>query len=203
MDVAGYVRVSTQQQKSEGSHEQQREKLEEWADREDHSLTLYEDTAVSGQADRRESFDRLMDEADVYDAVVVRELSRFGRSLQQVLNDIDRLDSMDTDFISLEDRFDTQSAQGKLLFQIIGAFNEFWANLARERAQETVERRREEGKPIGRPKKLNDEQIEQVREWREMGLSYGDIVTLVADGFGVSVDESTVYRYCQDTTPEE
>jgi DNA invertase Pin-like site-specific DNA recombinase len=61
-----------------------------------------------------------------------------------------------------------------------------------------VERRRQQGEPIGRPKKLNEEQLEQVREWREMGLSYGDITTLVEDGFGVSVDKSTIYRYCKE-----
>jgi DNA invertase Pin-like site-specific DNA recombinase len=203
MYAAGYIRVSTEQQKEEGSHQNQRDRLKEWADRNGHELTIYEDIAISGQSDDREAYQELMDEVAGYDAVVVRELSRFGRSLQQVLNDVDALQDSDTDFISIEDNFETQSAQGKLLFQIIGAFNEFWANLARERAQESIERRREEGKPIGRPKKLNEEQLEQVYEWREMGLSYGDIAALVEDGYGVSVDSSTIYRYCSENEEAE
>lgn len=196
MNVAGYVRVSTEQQREEGSHENQREHLERWADRNDHDLELFEDIAISGQSDDRPEYEAMMDRADEFDAVAVRELSRFGRSLQQVLQDIEDLQGRDVDFISLEDQFDTSTAQGKLLMQIIGAFNEFWANLARERANEMVQRRREEGKPIGRPRKLDDEQLSQVREWRDMGLSYGDIATLVEDGYGVSVDSSTIYRYC-------
>lgn len=52
---------------------------------------MYEDIAISGQAADRDAYDRLLNEAQQYDAIIVRELSRFGRSLQQVLNDIDEL----------------------------------------------------------------------------------------------------------------
>lgn len=202
MRVAGYIRVSTEQQKQEGSHENQRERLEEWADREGHDITFYEDIAISGQADEREAYDRMVDEAEQYDAIVVRELSRWGRNLQRMLNDIRDLKERDVDFISLKDDIDMSTAQGTLMMQIIGAFNEFWANIARERANEMVQRRREQGKPIGRPKKLNAEQLEQVREWRDMGLSYGGIATLVEDAYDVTVDQSTIYRYCTQSSEE-
>ena len=195
--VAGYIRVSTEQQKEEGSHETQREKLREWADREGHQIELFEDIAISGQSDDREAYNEMMDRVDEFDAVVVRELSRFGRNLQKVLDDVETLDETGVDFVTLSGEFDTSTAQGKLLLQVKGAFDEFWSNLAQERANEMVQRRREQGKPIGRPKKLDKEQLEQVRDWREKGLSYGAIATLVEDGFGVEIDQSTIYRYCQ------
>lgn len=130
--------------------------------------------------------------------MVVRELSRLGRSLKQVLEDLDDLHDQGVEFISITDNFDTSTAQGKLLFQMIGAFNEFWANQARERAQAAVEQRREEGKPIGRPKKLNDEQLANVHEWNEKGLRYREIATLVEEIHGVEVTRQTIYRYCKD-----
>lgn len=195
-DVAGYVRVSTQQQRDDGSHERQRERLEEWADRDDHSIELFEDIAISGQSDERDAYEELMDRAGEFDAVAVRELSRFGRSLKRVLNDIDDLDEKDVDFISLQGDIDTTTAQGRLLLNMKAAFNQFWADLARERAMEDIERRRENDEPIGRPKKLNEEQIEEVREWREGGLSYGHIRTLVKEVHGVEVHRSTIRRYC-------
>ena len=198
MNVAGYVRVSTEQQMADGSHENQRDQLEEWADRHGHSIEIFEDVAISGQSDDRPAYAEMMDRAEEFDAIAVRELSRFGRSLQQVLRDIERLDELDVDFISITEDFSTSSAMGVAMLQMIGVFNEFWANLARERANEMVQRRREEGKPIGRPRKLDDEQYEQVREWREMGLSYAAIATLVQDAYGVQVDQSTIYRYCQE-----
>jgi len=200
MRVAGYVRVSTEQQRADGSHEHQREQLREWAHRNDHELTLYEDIAISGQSDERPEYDRMLADATsgAYDAVAVRELSRFGRSLQTVLRDISELDEHGVEFVSLTEQFDTSSAMGEAILKMIGVFNEFWADLARERTEREVERRREAGEPIGRPKKLDAEQREQVRDWHEMGLGYSSIVPLVEDTFGIEVDRSTIYRYCND-----
>ena len=196
--VAGYIRVSTEQQRDEGSHETQREQLHEWATRHDHDLEVFEDIAISGQSDDRPAYDDMMDRLDEFDLVAVRELSRFGRSLQQVLRDIERLDDHGVEFTSITEDFSTDSAMGTAMLQMIGVFNEFWANLARERAHENVQRRRESGEPIGRPRKLDEEQIDQVREWHDMGLGYGAIVPLVEDAYGIDVSETTIYRYCRD-----
>lgn len=202
MNVAGYVRVSTEQQRDEGSHERQREQLQEWADRHDHEIVIFEDIAISGQSDDRPQYDKMMARVNEFDAVAVRELSRFGRSLQQVLQDIETLTDQGTDFVSITEDFSTESAMGKAMLQMIGVFNEFWANLARERANEMIERRRSEGKPIGRPRKVDDELLEQIREWDEKGLSYSAIATLVEDIIGESIDQSTIYRYCKQEEAE-
>jgi len=203
MNVAGYIRVSTEQQKQDGSHENQRDQLAEWADREGHEIEFFEDIAISGQSDDRPGYDEMMDRAGEFDAIVVRELSRFGRNLRKVLDDVESLDEQGVEFITLSGEFDTSTAQGKLLLQVKGAFDEFWSNLAEERALEMVERRREQGKPIGRPKKLNDDQLDDVREWNEKGLSYSTIASLVKEMHDVEVSRQTIYRYCNDTTEVE
>lgn len=61
-----------------------------------------------------------------------------------------------------------------------------------------VERRREEGKPIGRPKKLDIDELDQVYEWREKGLSYGEIATLAGEIFDVDITRQAIYRYCKE-----
>jgi DNA invertase Pin-like site-specific DNA recombinase len=200
MHVAGYVRVSTEEQKEEGSHHRQREQLTKWAENRDHEIKIFEDIAISGQSDDRPEYEEMMERCEdgEFDIVAVRELSRFGRSLQRVLADIERLKGHDVEFSSINEQFDTSSAMGKAMMQMIGVFNEFWANLARERAQNEIARRREAGEPIGRPKKLDEQQREQVIEWHEMGLGYSAIATLVEDGFGITVDRSTIYRYCKE-----
>lgn len=198
MNVAGYIRVSTKQQKEDGSHENQRDELQRWAERNDHELECFEDIAISGQSDDRPGYQAMMDRADEFDAIVVRELSRFGRNLRKVLDDVETLDERGIEFITLSGEFDTSTAQGKLLLQVKGAFDEFWSNLAQERANEMVERRREQGKPIGRPKKLDDAQLAEVRDWADKGLSYTAIATLVEDKHGVDVSRQTIYRYCTD-----
>lgn len=130
--VAGYVRVSTEQQPEEGSHEQQRAKLEAWADRNAHHIEIFDDIAISGQADERPAYDEMMGRLQEFDMVAVRELSRSGRSLKQVLQDIEQLDEHDVEFNSITEDFSTGSAMGTAMLQMIGVFNEFWANLARE-----------------------------------------------------------------------
>jgi len=207
MDAAGYVRVSTEQQRDDGSHERQAEQLRRWASRNGHGLDIYEDIAISGQDVERDAYRELMGDpakeelASVteYDILVVREMSRFGRSLQQVTRDIETLSDHDIDFVSLKEDIDMTSAQGKLMLHIIAAFNQFWADWARQRAVEYAERAREDDDlQLGRPKKLDIEEREQVHEWREMGLSYSNIASLVEDAFGKPIDSTTIYRYCND-----
>jgi site-specific DNA recombinase len=204
MRVAGYVRVSTEQQKEEERHIRQRNRLQNWAESNDHKLELFEDHGISGQEDDRPDYKKMMDKiaSGEFDAVAVRELSRFGRSLQTVLGDIETLQENGVEFISVTENFDTSDAMGKAMMQMIGVFNEFWANLARERAHETVERRREQGKPIGRPKKLDEGEIDQVLEWHEMGLGYSSIAKLSEDAFGTELHRSTVRRYVKDAEGE-
>lgn len=178
MDVAGYVRVSTEMQREEGSHEKQRQKLRTWARERSHDIDIFEDAAVSGQKDNRQAYNDMMNNISQYDAVVVRELSRFGRSLRKVLEDIEKLQEKNIDFISLKEEFDTDSAMGTAMMQMIGVFNEFWANLARERTKEMIEQRRKEGKPVGRPKKLDKKDRKKLcRQW-EKGISYNALTKL-------------------------
>ena len=206
MRCAGYVRVSTEQQKEDGSHDRQADRLRTWAERRDAEIDIYQDTAISGQDPNRESYRELMgDPSDdelgsvtEYDTLLVREMSRFGRSLQQVTKDIERLDDNDVDFVSLKEDIDMSSAQGKLMMHIIAAFNQFWSDWSRERAIEYAERaRNDDDLQLGRPTKLGPEQKAQVREWHDMGLGYGSIVPLVEDAYGVDVSATTIYRYCQ------
>jgi len=105
MTVAAYVRVSTEQQKAEGSHENQRERIQQWAAREGYDeIEWFEDIAISGQSDDRPAYQRLMDSYEAYDAVVVRELSRFGRDPLTVLQDIEEIvDMLDDRAVELDD----------------------------------------------------------------------------------------------------
>lgn len=204
-NVAGYIRVSTRKQKEEDSHIRQRKRLKEWAERNNVNIDFFEDIAISGQCDKRESYQDMMSEADNYDALVVRELSRFGRSLRKVLNDIQELrDKKDTDFVSIKENIDLSTAQGKLFFNIIGAFNQFWADLSRERTLEMIERRREEGKSIGRKSKLDFEQLKYAYIlYHDEGFSYEDVANRLKDEYEFDkLDASTVMRNLKNLEDE-
>lgn len=198
--VVGYIRVSTEQQKEDDSHIRQRETVENWAEENvegDYEIEFVEDLAISGQSDEREGYETMMDNLEEIDMIVVRELSRFGRSLKKILKDIEAMDEQGVDFVSIKDKeIDTSTAQGKLLFHIIAAFNQFWSDLAKERSEEMIQRRKEEGKPIGRPRKLSDKQIKELHSMRQAeGYSYATLKAIAESKNWVdSISRDTIRR---------
>lgn len=208
MTVAAYVRVSTEQQKADDSHVNQRERIEQWADRNGYdSIDWFEDIAVSGQSENREHYQRLMDSYQEYDAVVVRELSRFGRDPLTVLQDVEEIVDSDTEFVSITEDFDTSSAMGKAFVRIVAVINGMYADLRREQAVRAAERRRENGEPVGRPKKLNDELRAEAFDLRRKGVSYEAIARVVESKPNApeSISRETIRRYCNEAevTPTE
>jgi len=201
MTVAAYVRVSTEQQKADDSHVNQRERIEQWADRNGYdSIDWFEDIAVSGQSENREHYQRLMDSYQEYDAVVVRELSRFGRDPLTVLQDVEEIVDSDTEFVSITEDFDTSSAMGKAFVRIVAVINGMYADLRREQAVRAAERRRENGEPVGRPKKLNDELRAEAFDLRRKGVSYQAIARVVESKPNApeSISRETIRRYCNE-----
>ena len=208
MTVAAYVRVSTEQQKDDDSHVNQRERIEQWADRNGYdSIDWFRDIAVSGQSENREHYQRLMDSYQEYDAVVVRELSRFGRDPLTVLQDVEEIVDSDTEFVSITEDFDTSSAMGKAFVRIAAVINGMYADLRREQAVRAAERRRESGEPVGRPKKLNDELRAEAFDLRRKGVSYQAIARVVESKPNApeSITRETIRRYCNEAevTPTE
>lgn len=199
--IAAYIRVSTQKQKDDNSHVRQRERIQNWADREGYEdIDWYEDIAISGRDDDRPEFQDLMDSYENYDAIVVRELSRFGRSPEKNVTQIMTITESDVDFISLKEDLDTTTANGRLFLRILSAFNGWFAEQRREVALAAAERRRENGEPLGRPKKLDPEQIEEVQELHDYGVSYSAIGRIMEDkpNGPDSISRETIRRYCKE-----
>lgn len=202
MKAAGYVRVSTPQQKEKGSHHNQSEQLQEYADgRDDISeIEIFQDVALSGQDPTRDDYLELMDSLDEFDAVIVRDLSRLGRSMKQLIEDIEKMGRLDVEFITIQENLDTSTAQGKLLFHIMGAFAEFYANSKSEETMARAQRYQENGKGWGRPQKLDQDIIvNQLLPDREKGLSYSALSRL----YGEHTDDgnlspATVRKYIQE-----
>lgn len=204
-DIAAYVRVSTQQQKDEGAHESQRDSIRSWAEQSgynpDQDIEWYQDIAISGQADNREEYNKLMERYDDYEIVVVRELSRFGRDPLTVLQDVEEIIDSSTNFVSITEDFDTSTAMGKAFVRIVAVINGMYADLRQEQAVRAAERRREEGKPLGRPKKLDDQELVEVFDLREKGVSYTDIARIIETrpGGPESISRETIRRYCKES----
>ena len=148
--AAIYVRVSTQDQVQHGfSLDAQQESLINYAKALGYEIyKIYRDEGKSGKdmKHRSEMMQMLKDaEEKKFSAIFIYKLDRFSRSLKDLILTIDQLKEWGIDFVSLQDKIETASATGKLMFQIIGAFAEFERNVIGDRTKFTMGRKAREG----------------------------------------------------------
>ena len=141
--IVGYARVSTAEQ----NLSTQIQLLKDYG-----CEKIYTDIA-SGVRDDRKGLQDLLSFARKDDIVVVYKTDRIFRSLKNMIDLIDRFNSIGVKFKSLtEPAFDTTSANGKFIIQIFGAVAEFERNLISERTKAGLEGARRRNKLLGRPK---------------------------------------------------
>lgn len=96
-----------------------------------------------------------------------------------------------------QQKIETSSAAGKLVFHIFTALAEFERNLIRERTCAGLAAARAQGRAGGRKPKLTDAQIKDIKEMvAEHKLPIGQI----ADLYGVS--RTTIYKAAPIGQPE-
>ena len=114
---------------------------------------IFQDVA-SGADTERDGLADAMSHLRTGDVLVVQRLDRLGRSLKDLLERISELEDRDVEFRSLTEGIRTDTAAGKLVFQLFGAMAEFERNLIRERTMAGLEAARRNGRTGGRPKKV-------------------------------------------------
>lgn len=141
-DVIGYARVSTKDQ----DLEVQRRRLREEAG----AIKIFEDV-ISGKSFERPGLAELLKYSRKGDIICVVRLDRLGRSLKELLETVDDLKARGLAFRSLEERLDTSSAAGELVFHVFGAIAHFERRLIVERTRDGIAAARARGKKLGRP----------------------------------------------------
>ena len=179
----GYARVSSDDQNLS---------LQKDALRKAKCKRIYEDK-VSGAQAKRKGLEELLRTLREGDVVVVWRLDRLGRSLKDLLQIVDEIKLQGAEFTSLEEKIDTTSSGGKLVFHIFGAFAEFERNLIRERTYAGLEAARRRGLRGGRPKSLNKKQQKQLVT---MYKSDKHSIAEICDMFNIS--KPTLYKYLED-----
>lgn len=147
--AAIYIRVSTQDQAQHGfSLDAQEDSLQNYAKALGYEIfKIYKDEGKSAKNLNRPEMQQLLKDAEdrKFQAIFIYKLDRFSRSLKDLILTIDRLKDWGIDFVSLQDKIETASASGKLMFQIIGAFAEFERNIIGDRTKFGMERKAKEG----------------------------------------------------------
>lgn len=169
------MRCSTEKQADAKSIALQEENLKKYCGYAKYKIVeKYIDEAKSGKdVAERPAFQKLMRDAEgkKFDAVAVAKLDRFGRSVKDLVNSIDRLKNLGIDFVSVGDNINTTTPNGRLLFHILSAFAEFEREIIKERMGIGREKARAEGKVLHRPRKeLPLEEIKKLYVDKKLSL---------------------------------
>lgn len=176
-DILGYARVSTNQQDLES----QRLRLNKVS-----AIKIFEDV-ISGKVFQRPGLDELIKYARPNDLLCVVRLDRLGRSLKELLETVEYLKDKKIGLMSLEEKIDTSSAAGELVFHVFGAIAHFERRLIAERTKEGINAAKLKGRMPGRPT-LDKEKLESARKLIATGVS----PTNTAKQLGIG--RSTLYR---------
>lgn len=177
--VFAYCRVSTVDQSSEN----QALEIHNAGFQVEPKRIVEETVSGSVAAMERDGFRRLVDRLEAGDVLVVTKLDRLGRNAMDVRSTVEMLAELEVRVHCMAlGGVDLTSPAGKMTMAVIAAVAEFERDLLVERTQAGLSRAKAQGKKLGRPTSLNEEQLREVRKRRIEGASLG----ILAKEYGVS-----------------
>jgi len=131
----------------------------------------------------RRGFARLLDRLEAGDVLVVTKLDRLGRNVMDVGSTVAKLAELGVRVHCLAlGGVDLTSSTGKLTMNVLNAVAEFERDLLVERTQAGLSRAKSEGKTLGRPSSLTEDQRRDI----ERQLRAGVTVSALAREFNTS-----------------
>src|SRR3954453_22326645 len=176
-DVLGYARESTGDQDVAG----QTLRLEKAR-----AIKIFSDVR-SGRSMERPGLQELLAYARHGDTLGIVRLDRLGRLLGELLTAVALLKERGIGLLSLEEKIDTTSAAGELIFHVFGAIAHFERRLIAERTKDGIAAAHARGKHPGR-QPVDLEKVAAALKLVEAGLS----PTVAPRQLGLG--RSTVYR---------
>jgi putative DNA-invertase from lambdoid prophage Rac len=182
MKVAIYARVSTHDQNCE----RQIKDLTEYATRCDYEVVgIWSETMSGMKVDRvqRKEIMKIARARNI-DAVLVTELTRWGRSTIDLINTLNELHSWKVSLIAQNGfQCDLSTPHGKMILGIMATLAEFERDLFSERVKSGVALARSKGKVFGRkPGSKADKYRDEIKSLNEEGRS----IRAIAKHLGIS-----------------
>lgn len=162
----------------------------------------YVDTASASDIAHRTAWRQLLDDAAKrkFQVVLVFKLDRGFRSVKDLHDTISTWETLRIAFKSLREQFDTSTALGRLLMNLLAALAEFELELIRERVKAGMDRAKRQGKHIGRPpvterrgfnkhyeeiaERLSRGEISRRQAAKELGIGYATLKRLLDNDAG-------------------
>lgn len=167
-----YLRVSTEEQKPD----RQIDGLKDVAD----ELHIEK---LSAATLKRPVYEAVIEKLKRGDTFVVWALDRAYRSTIDALLEIDKLRARGIAFEIVQFPLDTSKPESNFVLTIIAAFAELERTMISRRTKEGLAAARRRGKRLGRPPKVPEDQLAQIRAAIESGTI---TVTAMAEALGVA-----------------
>ena len=150
---------------------------------------IYREVA-SGVKDDRVQLAEALKDCREGDTFVVWKLDRLGRSLSHLVQTVNSLQEKGIDFKSIQENIDTTTSGGRFAFHIFFSMAQFERDIIRERTKAGLSAARRRGRVGGRPRVLNDKQIELAKKLHaDESKSIKDICEIL------NVKRATLYKY--------
>jgi DNA invertase Pin-like site-specific DNA recombinase len=182
MKVAGKIRCSTSKQDLES----QRFALSEWAKKNNHEITLFEEFAVSGKKaiEERDGLKKLLQrlESKEFEALAVVEISRLGRNIQDIYNIVVMLTKLNIKIILINSNtiLDYNTLEGKALVGGLALASEIEWCLIQERNKRGRDKIKRDKIKVGRkPSEEKSINLEAVLSFRAQGKGIRETARLL------------------------
>lgn len=149
---------------------------------------IYSDV-VSGVKENKENFNNLMNIINEGDTLVISRWDRISRSLQQLLFIIEDLTKRNINLISIHEKVDLSTAEGKLFVSLFGMLAEYQRNIIKQRQAEGIASAKARGKVIGGRKPVPKQKLDLAIE---LYLANNMPVSEIVETVGIS--RSSLYN---------
>lgn len=153
LKVVGYVRVSTEQQASDGvSLAAQREKIEQYCALYDLDLiAVVEDAGQSAKTLEREGLRQALDSLndDEASALIVSKLDRLTRSVADLSILLEKYFASRFDLVSVGEQVNTGTAAGRLVLNVLMSVSQWEREAISERTKTALQFKKSQGQRVG------------------------------------------------------
>ena len=174
----GYMRISTAFEQSKERNQKFDRQLMILKEHGIEEENIFQDRISGGVSTKdRPQFDLMMSTLKSGDMIIVTEMSRFSRSLQDLIESVNKLTAKKIGVTFLKENIviddNRLNPMNKFIFQLFGAFAEFEKSLIAERVKSGMQASKAKGIKLGAPSKIQDEEtIEDFKIDYISGMTY-------------------------------
>lgn len=202
--IIGYIRVSTDKQ----SLENQKHKILEYANSQKIIVDEFIEVEISSKGDQKKRLiDSLFEKLEKGDTLICTELSRLGRNMLEILNLIEKFNTVKIKLIFVnqpELSTNQNSALSSLLLAIYGYFAQTEREIISERTKQGLAAAKASGKKLGRPKgakakkRVLDPFKEEIEKYLEAQVSQASILKIINTKIEKHISMTTLRYFIQN-----